>query len=187
VTRKITKGVAQIAKDIREGKPITPLELGNLDARRDWTDAEDCVQAVWRMLNQEEYRDDMKYLPRGGLIVTPPKFIYSSLVPKLKEYVVSSGENHTVREFVEEAFNVVGIKGQWYITGSDPTSERYILWNSDGTTDGHSIVTVNPSFYRPAEVEQLLGDHTNITKDLKWNPITTFKGLVKKMIEADLK
>jgi len=179
VTRKITKAVAQIKKQIDLGQPITPLELGNLNARRDWTDAEDCVRAVWRMLNQETYIEDI--LSRAEFYTRPD---FTNFVPK--EYVVSSGENHDVREFVEEAFAVVGIKGQWYITDNDPLSERFVLYNTDGTTDGKSIVIINPAFYRPAEVEHLLGNSTEIFNALGWKPNTTFKQLVSKMVLRDL-
>ena len=82
VTRKITKNVARILKDFEQGKPITPLQLGNVDAKRDWSDAEDFVKGVWLMLNQDR--------------------------EKPKDYVLSSDEAHTIREFVEEAFNFVG-------------------------------------------------------------------------------
>ena len=191
VTRKITKAVARIAYDIKRGHPFEPLELGNLDARRDWTDAEDCVQAVWLMLNQEQYNPlipslEMKYPVDTFSTDDYPNWWKNDLIPNIKEYVVSSGENHTVREFVEEAFSIAGIQGQWYITDNDPTSERYVLWNADGTTDGKSIVTVNPAFYRPAEVDNLLGNNLLISRVLGWKPTTTFKGLVKKMVEKDL-
>ena len=179
VTRKITKAVAKIKKQIDLGQSITPLELGNLNAKRDWTDAEDCVQAVWRMLNQEHYTQSMLCTNE---FYTKPDF--TNFVPK--EYVVSSGENHSVREFVEEAFTVAGIHGQWYITDNDPLSERFVLWNADGTTDGKSIVTLNPAFYRPAEVEHLLGTPKKIVVDLGWKPNTTFKQLVRKMVNRDL-
>ena len=82
VTRKITKNVARILKEFEQGKEITPLELGNLDAKRDWSDAEDFVSGIWRMLNQNRENP--------------------------KDYVLSSNETHTIREFVVEAFNFAG-------------------------------------------------------------------------------
>lgn len=154
VTRKITKAVARINKEISNGKGIiTPLELGNLNAKRDWTDAEDCVVAVWKMLNQE----------------TP------------KEYVVSYGENHTIKEFVEEAFRIAGIKGHWEGEG---VNEKYI-WDALSFPDD-VLVKINPAFYRPAEVEVLLGDPTKIQRELGWKPQTSFKKLVEKMVFADV-
>jgi GDPmannose 4,6-dehydratase len=156
VTRKITKAVARIMKELDNSEPMTPLELGNLDAKRDWTDAEDCVIAVWRMLNQ----DFVKEIPAKDL----------------REYVVSSGENHSIREFVEEAFKVVGIEGSWIGEGTD---EKF-LWNNQ------VIVQINPAFFRPAEVELLLGNPTKIKAELGWKAKTTFKQLVEKMVNKDI-
>ncbi len=192
VTRKITKAVARIKHNIDTGVPFEPLELGNLDARRDWSDAEDCVQAVWKMLNQDQYSTrvpdiNIKYPFDTFTTDDYPNWWTKDLIPNITEYVVSSGECHTVREFVEEAFKVAEIQGQWYITDDDPTSERYVYWKPDGTTDGISLVKVNPAFYRPAEVDHLLGDNTKIVGELKWQPKVTFKELVKKMVETDLK
>ena len=195
VTRKITKAVAKIKKAIdyrtKSGlsgfDSLEPLELGNVDAKRDWSDAEDMVDAVWRMMNQENYREDMKNLPKGGILISPPKFIRSCLVPHLREYVVANGETHSIREFVELSFSHAGINGKWYMTDNDPLSERYVLTNSDGTTDGVSIVTINSAYYRPAEVEHLHGNAKQIVADLGWNPKTSFIELVKKMTLNDLK
>ena len=85
VTRKISKGVARIAKAIKEGKPFLPIELGNLDSKRDWSDSEDFVEGVWLMLTQE----------------------------KPKDYILSSNETHSISEFVEKAFASAGIGGFW--------------------------------------------------------------------------
>lgn len=164
VTRKITKGVSKIWADLNYGNEIQPLELGNLDALRDWSDAEDCVQAVWRMLNQEAYNH---HIYDAGA---------KDLHRNIKEYVVSSGENHSVREFVEEAFKNVGIKGHWKGAGID---QKYIY-------NGTLLVQICPSYFRPAEVDRLRGDPTKIKKELGWNPKTSFQDLVKKMVFADL-
>jgi GDPmannose 4,6-dehydratase len=191
VTRKITKAVAKIQKQIRLKQPITPFELGNLNAKRDWSDAEDSVRAVWCMLNQDKYNPALKEKMHDEF----PE-LYSNdlknleetqwLSKNINEYVVSSGENHTVREFVEEAFTEAGIQGKWCITDNDPMSERYVLRNADGTTDGYGLVTVNPAFYRPAEVNCLLGNNTLIINELGWTPIISFKVLVRKMVEQDI-
>lgn len=185
VTRKITKNVARISKEIGYGKEIIPIELGNLDAKRDWTDAEDCVVAVWRMLNQEQYNlsfpklVDLSEINKNGYYteVCYNQMFIQKCLPLVKEYVVSSGENHTVREFVEKAFSCVGIEGTWTGKGID---EKY-MWNNK------ILVQINPSFYRPAEVELLLGNPTKIRTDLKWKAKTTFSQLVEKMVFADLK
>lgn len=179
VTRKITKAVAQIKKTtdamlmFPKTHTITPLELGNLNAKRDWSDAEDCVDAVWRMLNQDRW--NILWLPTNPSTIewTQDRWLLSK---HIAEYVVSSGENHTVREFVEEAFRHVGIDGKWKGTGVD---EKF-FWNDQ------IIVQINPAFYRLAEVEHLLGDPSKIKEELGWKPTTTFKGLVKKMMDKDL-
>jgi GDPmannose 4,6-dehydratase len=135
ITRKITKGIARLKKD-----PEFVLELGNLDAKRDWGYAPDYVEGMWRML-QEEKPDD---------------------------YVLATGETHTVREFLETAWGPIIWKGQG-------VNER----GEDST--GRVIVKVNPEFYRPAEVELLIGDATKARTKLGWVPKTRFTELVQKM------
>ena len=159
VTRKITKGVARIKKAILEGKSFEPIELGNVKARRDWSDSEDFVEGIWLMLNQE--------------------------YPK--EYVLSSNETHTIAEFVYYAFKAAGIEGGWH-------SEAELAEFSITTPDALKydpvasvLVKINPKFYRPAEVELLLGDSTKARKELKWEPKTSFEKLVIKMVNNDLK
>jgi GDPmannose 4,6-dehydratase len=173
VTRKITKNAARIMKEIDNGEPVTPLELGNLDAKRDWTDAEDCVDAVWRMMNQDLW--NVLWLPTN-----PSTIKWTSdrktLAKYVKEYVVSSGENHTVREFAEESFRHVGVDGKWRGAGV----EEKFLWNDQ------IIVQINPAFYRPAEVDLLLGNPKLIQTELGWKSTTTFAQLVKKMINKDI-
>ena len=152
VTRKITKNVARIKKSIETGVKFTPLELGNIDAKRDWSHAYDFVDGIWKMLNQD--------------------------VPK--EYVLSSNETHTVREFVEKAFSFAGIEGKWI--GSE-INEKFVLKHKPEIT----LMSINAKFYRPAEVELLLGDSGLARKELNWVPKISFDELVKKMVENDLK
>ncbi len=158
VSRKITKKAGEIAAAIAAGRDFDSLELGNLDAARDWSDAEDMVEAVWLMMNQDP--------------------------EKVKEYVVASGESHTVREFVAEAFNFHNIKGMW--KGS---AEKEYFWYTSGPkplfSPERKLVVVNPAFYRPAEVEALRGNPSLIQKELGWASRTSFQGLVKKMAERD--
>lgn len=159
VTRKITKGVARIKKDILESKLFNSIELGNIDAKRDWSDAEDFVEGIWKMLNQE----------------TP------------KEYVLSSNETHTIREFVELAFKAAGIEGSWHGNG---TGVEFSISVSDAMKYepiNSVLVKINPKFYRPAEVDLLLGDSTKARKELNWLPKTNFEQLVNKMVKNDLK
>lgn len=184
VTRKISKGVARISKEMGagEGATITPIDLGNLDAVRDWSDAEDCVDAVWRMLNQETYSEVLKpHLPSPD-----PDGYYSAMmwnqivIPHLREYVVGSGESHTIREFVEWAFMAAGIKGSWV---GENMAECFMTTHYGKPIQ---LVTINSSNYRPADVEKLQSCPLRIKHELGWQPETTFKKLVWKMVRNDL-
>lgn len=158
VTRKITKNISRIKKAINKDKKFEPLELGNIDTKRDWSHAKDFVRGIWLMLNQSEP----------------------------KEYILSSGEAHTVREFIEKAFKIAGIFGQW--VGKDIT-EQYILKKTSNSIyyDNQILVRINPEFYRPAEVDLLLGDSNKAHKELNWKLDVSFDSLVKIMVENDLK
>ena len=159
VTRKITKGVARIKKAIVDGKPFDPIELGNVRAKRDWSDAEDFVDGIWKMLNQD----------------------------KPNEYVLSSNETHTIAEFAYYAFKAAGIEGGWH--GEAESSEFSITTQDAFKYDPVSsvLIKINPKFYRPAEVDLLLGDSTKARNELKWKPKTSFEQLVEKMVKNDLK
>lgn len=126
------------------------LYLGNLDSLRDWGHAKDYVEMQWLMLQQDSPRD----------------------------YVISTGEQHSVREFVELACKELGITIRWEGSGVE---EKGI----DQDT-GKVIVEVDPRYFRPAEVETLLGDPTEAEKILGWKPKTAFKDLVKEMVASDL-
>jgi GDPmannose 4,6-dehydratase len=157
VTRKITKNVARIFNAIKNKEAFIPLELGNLEAKRDWSDAEDFIEGVWMMLNQDKYNPNYNGIP--------------------KEYVFSSNETHTIKEFVEKAFSIVGIKGKWVGEG-----EHTIYISEDNKT----LVQINPKFYRPAEVELLLGSSNKARKELNWKPKVSFDALVEKMVKNDI-
>ena len=150
VTRKITKNVARIQKEYVSGE-FKPLELGNIDAMRDWSDAEDFVKGIWLMLNQE----------------------------KPKEYVLCSNETHTIREFVEEAFNFAGFGSEKCRWDGHGVNEKYIH-------EDKILMQINPEFYRPAEVHLLLGDSSLARRELNWNPQTDFLELVRKMVANDI-
>ena len=157
VTRKITKNIARIKKLIDQNKQFEPLELGNVDAKRDWSDAEDFIEGIWLMLNQENPKD----------------------------YILASGETHTIREFVELAFKSAGINGKWSFT--EVVSSQNSLENEVFKKDTGEVMTkINPKFYRPAEVELLLGDSSLAKKELGWKPKTSFQDLVIKMVNHDL-
>jgi len=126
------------------------LELGNLDSLRDWSDSEDFVEGVWLMLNQEEP----------------------------KEYVLSSNETHSIREFVELAFAAAGIYGEWHGSG---LNEEYRQKET-----GRVLIVINPKFYRPAEVELLWGDSNKARQELGWIPKNSFQNLVDKMVSWDI-
>ena len=162
VTRKISKGVAKINYAMKYGEDIEPITLGNLEAKRDWSDAEDFMDAIWRMLNQDQYRQDWQ----GNKSVC--------------DYVVSSGETHTIREFIELAFDSADIDGEWKNDTQDPTQEQYV------GSDGEVLVKINKKFFRPAEVELLLGSHDKIKQELGWAPKNSFSDLVKKMVLHDV-
>jgi GDPmannose 4,6-dehydratase len=169
VTRKITKGVARIKKAILEGKSFQPIELGNVKAKRDWSDAEDFVKGIWLMMNQEKCRVDMD----------------SNM--QIEEYVLSSNETHTISEFVWHAFKSADIEGAWH---GEAESSEFSITTKDAIKYEpvtSVLVKINPKFYRPAEVDLLLGDSTKARKELGWKPETSFDQLVDKMVKNDLK
>ena len=127
------------------------LYLGNLNALRDWGYARDYVECMWLIMQQEQPDD----------------------------YVIATGEYHTVREFTTLAFERVGIKLRWEGEG---LNEKGIDQNS-----GKILVEVDPKYFRPAEVEQLLGDPTKAKEQLGWNPRkTSFQQLINIMVDADM-
>jgi GDPmannose 4,6-dehydratase len=157
VTRKITKNVARIYYAIKNKEDFKPMELGNMDAKRDWSDAEDFIEGVWRMLNQDKYNKKYDGIP--------------------KEYVFSSNETHTIKEFVEKAFSIAKINGSWI------GENEHSMYISD---ENKILVQVNPKFYRPAEVELLLGNSNKAREDLEWKPKISFDKLVEKMVILDI-
>ena len=158
VTRKISKGVARIYHSIKNNLPFEPIELGNLDAKRDWSDSEDFIDGVWKMLNQDEP----------------------------KEYILSSNETHSIREFIEKAFETANINGVWHgkrVKEEFSLTHDYVIHN---TVQSSVLVKINEKFYRPAEVELLLGDSTPARKELNWQPKISFDKLVSKMVRFDV-
>jgi len=145
VTRKITRSVAKIHLG-----QMACLELGNLDARRDWGHARDYVQGMWLMLQQDSPDD----------------------------FVLATGHMYSVREFVVAAFKHVGIEIGWEGENANEIGRE--------KDSGIVRVRVNPKFYRPTEVEQLLGDSTKAASKLGWKPTVTFDALVKDMMDSDL-
>jgi GDPmannose 4,6-dehydratase len=146
VTRKITDAVAKI----KLGK-LDTLELGNMDAKRDWGFAKEYVEGMWRMLQADE----------------PDTF------------VLATNRTETVRDFVALAFAAVDIRIRW--EGKDE-HEKGICADT-----GKTLVRINPKFYRPAEVELLIGDASKAETKLGWKPSTTLEDLCRMMVQADLR
>ena len=145
VTRKITMSVARIKKGLQDC-----LELGNLNAKRDWGHSQDYVRGMWLMLQQENPDD----------------------------YVLATGETRSVRDFVTAAFKTAGITIEYAGKGAN----EYAV----DTSTGKKIVCVNPSFFRPAEVELLLGNPQKAERVLGWKRNISFDELVSRMVENDL-
>jgi len=146
----VTRKITKGIADILSGDK-KPIYLGNLDAKRDWGFAGDYVEVMWRILQQKGPDD----------------------------YVIATGETHSVREFLEEALKVAGIEAK--SNGKKGIHERYI------DNKGKTIVEIDKRYFRPAEVDLLIGDPTKAKKKLGWEPKVKFKDLVKMMVEADLK
>jgi len=146
VTRKVTDAAARI----RAGK-LDALDIGNLDACRDWGYAREYVEGMWRMLQ----------------------------APQPDSYVLATGRTESVRRFVELAFAAVDIKIDWRGRGADEVGID--------TATKRTIVRVNPAFYRPTEVDLLIGDAAKARRELDWEARTSLEELCRMMVEADLK
>lgn len=144
----VTRKITRGLSRIKTGQEKI-LYLGNLDARRDWGYAKDYVEAMWMMLQQ----------------------------PLPDDYVIATGETHSIREFFEEAGRHLGMDVHWRGQGLD--EEGY-----DGVT-GQTLVKIDPRYFRPTEVDLLIGDASKAKQKIGWAPKTTFKELVKIMVEAD--
>lgn len=181
VTRKITKGVARIYHALKNNKTFDPIELGNLDAKRDWSDSEDFVDGVWKMLNQEIYREE-DFQPE----LYREESYSKNLLKNIKDYVLSSNETHSIREFIEIAFKEINIEGVWHGSGTNEEysiSTKYAIMNDPLSS---VLVKINEKFYRPAEVDLLIGDSSPAREELGWIPKTNFENLVKKMVAHDI-
>lgn len=148
VTRKIS---SYVAKYYNNKGNLPPLQLGNLNARRDWGLSSDYIDAVYKMLIQK----------------TP------------ENYVIATGETHSIREFVELAFKVIDIDIEWKGHG---VNEVGIDKNT-----GNILVQVNPKYFRDIDIECLIGDYSKAKSLLDWSPETSFKELVEIMVQSDIK
>lgn len=145
----VTRKVTMAVAAIKKGKQDT-LHLGNLDSLRDWGHAKDYVKGMWAMLQQEQGND----------------------------YVLATGEAHTVRSFVEKAFAYAGINIEW--RGKEENEEGI-----DKAT-GKTVVRIDPRFYRPLDVQHLLGDSSKARKELGWKPEITLDQMISEMVESDM-
>jgi GDPmannose 4,6-dehydratase len=157
VTRKITRALARIVLGLKEC-----TYLGNLNAKRDWGHAQDYVEMQWLMLQQD----------------------------KPDDFVIASGVQHSVREFVEQAASELGISMRWEGQGVDEIGviaevKKSSLF-SPKASPGQVIVRVDPRYFRPTEVESLIGDSTKAKQELGWEPKISFDELVKEMVLSDL-
>jgi GDPmannose 4,6-dehydratase len=158
VTRKITRAVARIALGLQDC-----LFLGNMDALRDWGHARDYVEVQWMMLQQDEPDD----------------------------FVIATGVQYSVRDFVNAAIGELGVTLRWEGTGVDEVGIVDTVEAGRGTGDvvltpGQVVVRVDPRYFRPTEVETLLGDPTKAKEKLGWTPTTTFEEMVVEMVRSDL-
>jgi GDPmannose 4,6-dehydratase len=159
VTRKITRALARIVLGLQEC-----TYLGNLNARRDWGHAKDYVEMQWLMLQQD----------------------------KPDDFVIASGVQHSVRDFVERAAAEIGISLRWQGEGVDEVGvvtsfeDKGERLTEKGPKVGDIIVRVDPRYFRPTEVESLLGDASKAKRELGWEPKISFDALVKEMVLADL-
>jgi len=133
------------------------LYLGNLDAKRDWGHARDFVEMQWLMLQQD----------------------------KPEDFAIATGRQHSVREFIEVASSYLDMKIAWKGKGSK--EKGYCVGNNSFSSSDEPIVQVDERYFRPTEVETLLGDSTKARNKLGWTPKTTFKELVREMVDSDLK
>jgi GDPmannose 4,6-dehydratase len=159
VTRKITRGLAGIVTGLQ-----AELYLGNLNAKRDWGHARDYVEMQWRMLQQE----------------TP------------QDYVIATGRQISVRDFVIAATGKLGVTLKWRGEGVDEVgivesiSPGALVVDDMQISVGDTIIRVDPTYYRPAEVETLLGDPSKAHQELGWKPTTTLEEMVEEMVSHDL-
>jgi len=154
VTRKITRGIAQMALGLQE-----TLFMGNIDAKRDWGHAKDYVEAMWLILQQEHPED----------------------------FVISTGVTTTVRDFILMAFKEVGVEIAFQGEG---VNEKGIVKSTSNPEYefkvGQIVIQIDPTYFRPTEVDLLIGDNTKAKTKLGWSPKYTLEMLVKEMMEADV-
>lgn len=163
VTRKITSAATRILLGLDQ-----KVYLGNLNAKRDWGHAKDYVEAMWKMLQFKEPED----------------------------FVIATGENHSIRDFINMTFETLGIKIEFIgegveekgmVNSIDSGRLEELGVKSVGIKEGDTIIEIDPDYFRPTEVDELIGDSSKAKKLLHWEPRYTFRELVEEMTKADLK
>lgn len=153
VTRKITRGVAQLALSLTD-----KLYMGNIDAKRDWGHAKDYVEAMWRILQQDQPED----------------------------YVIATGITTSVRDFIKMAFEEVGVAIEFKGEGVNETGIVRSCTSEYAFKEGQEVVKIDPRYFRPTEVELLIGDPTKAQEKLGWTPKYSLKEMVTEMVQTDL-
>jgi GDPmannose 4,6-dehydratase len=157
VTRKITRAIVRIAMGLQK-----KMYLGNLNAKRDWGHAADYVEAMWMMMQQDQPDD----------------------------YVIATGETHTVKEFAELAFAEIGVAIKWEGSGIDEKGIIISTKTSSGYTDflrpGDVVIEIDPKYFRPTEIDILLGDSSKAREKFGWKPKKTLGDLVSEMVTSDM-
>ena len=160
LTRKVSIGVARIKRSLEKGEIPEPIRLGNLDSYRSWQYCGDVADALWKIINQKGEAKDWK------------------------PYVISEDGTHSVREFVEKAFSVLGIKGVW---AGEGLNERFVTFNYPEKGQNLFLVEIDKEFYRPMDVTFLSGDSSLLRKELGWEPKVSFDKLIERMVMSDYK
>jgi GDPmannose 4,6-dehydratase len=149
VTRKITHNLARIKYEIESGLKPKPFELGNINVKRDWSDSEDFIEAIWIMLNKE----------------------------KPNEYILSSNKSHSIEDFINISCKCLNLNYKWEKTNNPFDTKLFI--------DNNIVMTISEKFFRPADLDIMVGDCSGTLKELNWKPKTNFENLVKKMTDYD--
>jgi GDPmannose 4,6-dehydratase len=153
VSRKITRGVAQLALGLTD-----KLYMGNIDAKRDWGHAKDYVEAMWRILQQNEPDD----------------------------YVIATGITTSVRDFIKMAFAEVGVQIEFKGEGVNEVGTVSSCSSDYSFEKGQEILKIDPRYFRPTEVDVLIGDASKANEKLGWKPKYSLQRMVKEMVETDL-
>lgn len=149
VTRKITHNLARIKFEIDNGKIPEPFELGNINIKRDWSDSEDFIEAIWLMLNKNEPN----------------------------EYILSSNESHSIEDFINISCQCLNLDYSWKKTDNPLDTKLYV--------NDYLVMKISEKFFRPADLDIMIGDCSGTLKELNWKPKINFENLVKKMTLHD--